>query len=179
MGERFGKYELIQRIGVGGMAEVFLATQGGAVQLLLSAAITFYAPFDPQEHLGIHGLRACITTPQTPGNRGNEKQGQTGNNQHQGQEDEILWPECETENIEFTGRQVEEHRLMTAPVYPWQYVVQTQKQDHCKLAQACKAACYIAWVNLGFFAIQGCGSILFLAHFQSSPSISGLDCDGS
>ncbi len=47
-GERLGRYLLLERIGAGGMAEVFLARQEGPAGFVRRVAIKFVRPSDDE-----------------------------------------------------------------------------------------------------------------------------------
>ena len=58
----------------------------------------------------------------------------------QGEEDEILRPEHQPEDVELARRQVEQHRLPAVPVQPRQQVEHAEQRPHRQHAQAREAA---------------------------------------
>jgi hypothetical protein len=86
---------------------------------------------DPQEHLGVDGLRAGVPAPQPTGHRREEEQRQRRDHQQRGQVDEVLWLQHQAEHEEAPFAQVEQHRLAVVPLQPRQAVEHGLcQQDH-------------------------------------------------
>ncbi|MNS65569.1 hypothetical protein D3C72_987390 [compost metagenome] len=110
------------------------------VELDALVAVTFGDFFAPHENPGPDALRAGIAAPDPSGVHGDEEQAEGGDDQHAGQQNEILRPEGGAENEELALRQVPPHGLMTAPVQPHRAEIQQEQQGSAGHPQVAKQA---------------------------------------
>jgi hypothetical protein len=104
---------------------------GQGVQPHAGAAVPFDAALDPEEQLGVDGLRAAVATPHTTGHRGEEEQRQRADDQQHRQVDEVLRLQHQTQHIEAALAQIEQQGLATVPVQPGHAVEEQLGQpDH-------------------------------------------------
>ena len=101
---------------LGALAQQLVRAPRRRVELHARAAVALGPALHPQEDLGPHRLRTGVAAPQAAGDRGEEEQRQRGDDQQPGEEDEILRPEHQAEDVELARRQVEQHRLAAVPV---------------------------------------------------------------
>ena len=66
---------------------------------------------DPEEELGVDGLRAGIATPQAPGERGEEEEQKRAEDEQRGEVDQILRVEDQRADVEAAADEVEQQRL--------------------------------------------------------------------
>ena len=118
------------------------------IQLLLFQAVAFHLAFDPEKRLGPYRLRTGITAPDAPGNGGDKKQREPGDNQQRGKVDKILRPERDEKDMELAGRQIEQKSLVTIPLQPWQTVVNAEQTEDPESTQARKQAMHLARIDL-------------------------------
>ena len=117
-------------------------------------SIAFNFGFKPQEYLGIHRLWACITTPQTPGNGGKQKQRQRRDDQYTRQVNKVLGVQNEVKYVKPFGFQVKQHRLSVSPLQPRHAVKHQLGQIDHGPPPVVKATRDVAWVDFFMRLVQ-------------------------
>ncbi len=93
-------------------------------------ALALDLALDPQEDLGVDGLRAGVAAPQAAGDRGEQEQRVGGDDQQHRQVDHVLRPEHQPEDVELARGDVEQHRLPVVPGEPGQAVEEDLRRPH-------------------------------------------------
>ncbi|MNL29279.1 hypothetical protein D3C87_1509570 [compost metagenome] len=99
-------------------AQELVGAHGRLVQFDALVAVALSDLFTPHEDPGPHALRAGIAAPDPTGIHRDKEQAERGDDQHAGQQDEVLRPEGGAEYEEFAFGQVPPDGLMTTPVQP-------------------------------------------------------------
>ena len=105
----------------------------------------------PHVDLGPYRLRAGVTTPETSGHGGEEKQCQCRGDEQQCKVEEVLGPEGPAEDVELARGQVEQDRLVTVPLHPCKAVKKTQEDHDCRVSQGGENA--VDFPRVDFFAL--------------------------
>src|SRR5574343_106096 len=100
------------------------------VQLHACRTIALDLVLHPHEYFGIDGLRTRIAAEQATGNSREQEQGVSGNDQQQGQVENILRPQDQAKQIELALDQMQQNRLTTIPVKPGRSVKQNLSEPH-------------------------------------------------
>ena len=79
-------------------------------------AIALHFALYPHENFAVDRLRACIATPQTTRDGGEQEQRKCGDDQQACQINEVLWIENDAKNIKAPDTQIKEHRLALPPL---------------------------------------------------------------
>src|SRR5690606_37664532 len=95
-----------------------------------------------------------IAAEQAPGERGEEEQRQRRDDQQQGEEQEVLGPEGEAEDVELARRQVEQHRLAIIPAQPGEGIEHAEQPEHGGHAQGVQPAGDFARIDLALADIH-------------------------
>ena len=106
----------------------FSSDIGAPSSRMRGAAVAFDLALDPQEDLGVDGLRAGKAAPQAPGHGGEQEQRQRADHQQAGEVDEVLRVQHQPEDVEAARAQVEQHGLALAPLQPGQPVEHELRQ---------------------------------------------------
>ncbi len=107
---------------LGRLAPQLLRRPRAGIEAQPLRTIAFDPPLGEQEHFGPHGLRTGVAAPQPTRQRGEEKQRQRRDDQQQGEEQEILRPEQQAEDMELARRQIQQQRLPAMPREPGQKI---------------------------------------------------------
>ena len=124
------------------------------VELHLLAAVAFDFSLDPEKHFRPYRLRTGIAAPKTPGQRGEEEQGQRADNHDRRQKEEILRKEREPENMKAAVGKIEKQKLLAVPVQPENAVEQAKQNDHGEHAQGCVHAVHLAGIDAFALSVE-------------------------
>ena len=140
---------------LGGAFGDLLAGPAAVGQLDLLRPVALDLALDPQEHLGPHGLRTGVPTPQPAGDGGEQEQGQRRDDQDGGEIEQILRPEGPEKKIELAPGQVDQERLPAfTPVDPRQSVIKAERGEYHDHPPAREETVYLAGVDLLAFGVQ-------------------------
>ena len=103
---------------LGGLQPELARVERRGVEFHALVAVALDDLLNPQEDLGIDGLRARVSAPEPAGHGGEEEQRQRGDDEQRGQVDEVLRPEDEAEDVELAMDEIEEHGLAAVPLHP-------------------------------------------------------------
>jgi hypothetical protein len=132
----------------GRFAQDFFRCEPLLVQSHARVAIAFHHPLDPQEDLGVHGLRTGIAAPQASGHRGEEKQRQGADDEQDREVDDVLRPEHQAEQVELAVGDVEQQRLALVPGEPGAAVEHELRRPDQRPAPGSKPAAHRARIDL-------------------------------
>ena len=130
------------------LAHQLARTPRRGIELHARLAVAFGETLDPQEDLGPDRLRAGVAAPEASRERREEEQRQRGQHQQPGQEDEVLRPHDQPEDMELARGQVEQHRLAAMQVEPRQHIEEPEQQPHRQYAQSRKASVNLTRIDL-------------------------------
>lgn len=122
------------------LAQKLVGAHRRLVQLDALVAVAFGDLFAPHVDPSPHALRAGITAPDAAGIHSDKEQAKRRHDQNARQQDEVLWPECRTEDEEFTFWQVPPDGLVAAPVQPYRTEVQQEQAGTAEHPQVAEQA---------------------------------------
>jgi len=99
-----------------GLAPKLVDAHRRLVELQSGQVVAFHPGFDPGEDHRIYGLRTGKAAKQPPGQRGDQEQRGRRQDQHEGQQQGILRPEDEAEQVELFVGDIEQDGLTFQPV---------------------------------------------------------------
>jgi hypothetical protein len=100
------------------LLDQLLERERPASSFMRCGAVAFDLALDPQEHLGVHRLRAGEAAPQPSRHGGEQEQRQRADHQQPRQVDEVLRIQHVAEDVEAPRRQVEQHQPAARPTSP-------------------------------------------------------------
>ena len=133
---------------LGGLECEFPRPPRRPVELHLPRPVALDLPFDPEEDLGVDGLRARVPAPQPPGQRGEEEQRQRREDEQQCEVEEVLRIERPPEDVELARRQVEEQELAPVPAQPAHPVEEPEQRHRAGHPHGGEPAMHFARVDL-------------------------------
>ena len=98
-------------------------------------AVAFDETLDGDEQIGPDGLRARIAAPHAPRHAGRQKQPDRRHDQQPGDEEQLLRPDLDKEEIETPRREIDQHRLVrqvgtAVPADPRREIIDRQGHPH-------------------------------------------------
>src|SRR5690606_8806354 len=115
---------------LGGLDAQLPGRPGLFVQADAGQAVAFDLALDPHEDFGVDGLGTGVAAEQPPGHGREQEQGKGGDQQQDGQVDDVLRPEDHAEDIELAFQQVEQHGLAAMPFDPGQTIEDDLREIH-------------------------------------------------
>ena len=158
------------------LAQDLLAVPRSCIELHPAAAVAFGPSLHPQEYFRPDRLRTGVPAPYPAGQRSEEEQGHARDNQQHRQEDEILRPEIQPEDVELARRQVEQHGLPSIPAQPRKGVEHAEQYHHGGKPQGLEPSRHVARVDLPLAGIEAVAALVeqlhrnFPGHSVSSPA---------
>src|SRR5690606_19126058 len=93
--------------------------------------------------------------------------------QQQCEEQEVLWPERQAEDVELARRQVEQHRLAIVPAQPGEDIEHAQQPERGDHAQGVQAPGNLARIDLAFADIHRAAVVFGELQGDTTAHLSG------
>ena len=149
------------------------------VELHALRAVALGNPLHPQEGLGPDGLRAGVAAPDPAGDGREEEQAERRDHQQPGEEDEVLRPERQAEDVELARRQVEQDRLASAPARPGREIEEAEQHPDREVAPGREAALGLARIDLAMGLVVRVGLGRCTSRWQLDATHQGAGSGGS